>query len=245
MAKSDWEALVAEGSVTSTAPAPTGSGWRLAAGVIGIVALTLGFGFYWPLQRSSRLLADEYSKGSAATNSLGKKLTETEQRLAEVTAERDELAGQKRTSDGRLASRKEALDRLVAGLSQRLQQALDRKRISAELLEDRLQVQLLDAAMFTSAGDALSFGGQKLLCQIDAEARRQGQYRVVVRAFVNPAAPQGYESRWATPARQAGAVVDALTSRCGGSNAHLETAASVGTGDSDALRLEFYPLSGS
>jgi hypothetical protein len=240
LAKTDWEnALAASESPNQSRPP---GNWRLFAGVISIVAVTLGLGFYWPLQRGERILSREYSGLKQQTTDLQQKLDEASTNLAAVNTERSTLLAHKTESDAKLTEQKESLERLVAGISQRFQQALDRQKLRAAQLPDRVQVEMLDPSVFTSNGDALTGSGQLLVCALAAEAKRQGRFRIVVRAFASPSAPDGLrDSRWSSAARQAGALAEAMVSRCGIAADQLEVTTSIGRALAEAPRLELYP----
>jgi flagellar motor protein MotB len=240
LAKTDWETAIAEADGGGT-PRSRGP-WRLLTGVISVVAATLGLGYYWPLLRSERLLTTEYAalKQQAAVGS--EQLTQASAALQTLTTERDDLLQRQHELDAKASHHKDSLERLVAGISQRFQQALDRQKLRAEQLPERVQIEILDPSTFTSTGDSLTASGHKLVCALGAEIRQQGSFRLVVRGFAAPTPTTGgQESRWAAPALKAGAVAEALTARCPNPSAEVEVVMSVGRAVGEPPRLEIYP----
>jgi flagellar motor protein MotB len=238
MAKTDWELALNDG----VAP-PRPSRWRLVTGVISIVALSAGIGFYLPLYRTEQLMAVEYQRSRALAAALEQRLAESEQSLAQVSAEHKTLSLAKLGVDAVNSHKKMELERLTSMLSQKLQSALDRQRIRFELLPSQLNVGLFDPALFTTSGDTLTLSGQQLLCTLSTELKRFGKARVTVRAFADTSpAVTPAQSRWSGAAQRAAAIAQVLSGRCGLPADSIEIATSLVGNPSPANRIELSPL---
>lgn len=192
----------------------SGGWWRLLAGIVGVLAATLGFGFYLPLRQGNQLLTAEYTQARQANLSLEQELQATKAALATASSERDALQTLKSSHDETLAANQRRVSQTIEALPATVHAAVSAKKLKLGEKSSALSVEVLEPTLFTPRGDALNTTGRSLLCQVIIQAQRQGLTNVTVRTFAPSVRSNPSESRWANAERLATGVADILGSKC-------------------------------
>jgi hypothetical protein len=216
----------------------SGGWWRFLAGVVGVLAATLGFGFYLPLRQGNQLLTSEFSQARQATLSLGQELNTTKAELSAARAERDSLQAFKASHEGALAAQKAKASQTISSLPAAVQTAVSSSKLKLHETATGLHIDVVEPTLFTPSADGLSKTGRSLLCQIIAQGQRQGLSRVSVRTFAPPTRSNPAESRWATAERLATGVADTLAQKCGIAAEQLSIGSSLEVPGGPPLRIE-------
>jgi hypothetical protein len=216
----------------------SGGWWRLLAGIVGVLAATLGFGFYLPLRQGNQLLMAEYTQARQASVSLNQELASVKAALASVQAERDELAAFKTSHDAALAANKLHVAQTVNSLPAPVQAAVSAARLKLRETPSALHVEVVDPTLFTPRADGLTKTGRSLLCQIITQGQSQGLNHIGVRTFAPPTRTNPGESRWAEAERLATGVADLLSQKCGIRAEQLTISSALAVPGTAPLRLE-------
>lgn len=216
----------------------SGGWWRLLAGVVGVVAATLGFGFYLPLRQGNQLLTAEYTQARQANATLEQELATAKAALTALQNERDSLHAFKTSHEDSISAQQVRISQTVASLPSAVQTAASAGKLALIEVPKALHVNVLEATLFTPPGDGLTKTGRSLLCQVITQAQRQGLTQVGVRTFAPSTRTNPSESRWASAERLASGVADTLTSKCGLAAAQVNIGSSLQVPGGPRLRLE-------
>lgn len=216
----------------------SGGWWRLLAGIVGVLAATLGFGFYLPLRQGNQLLTAEYTQARQANVSLEQELHATKMALTTALSERDALQMLKTSHDETLAAHKRRVSQVIESLPPAVQAAVSGSKLKLGETPSALYVEVLEPTLFTARGDALTKTGRSLLCQIISQAQRQGLTKVAVRTFAPPVRSNPTESRWANAERLATGVADLLGPKCAIPADQLSIGSALEVPGGARLRLE-------
>jgi len=216
----------------------SGGWWRLLAGIVGVLAATLGFGFYLPLRQGNQLLTAEYTQARQANLQLGQELTSTKTALATAREELGALQGFKTSHESTLAAQKLRVTQTVSGLPPAVQAAVSGAKLKLRETPTALHVDVVEPTLFTPRGDGLTKTGRSLLCQVITQAARQGLTHVAVHTFAPPVRSNPSESRWANAERLATGTADILGPKCGVTAEQLSLVGGLEVPGGPLLRLE-------
>lgn len=220
-----------------TGPTASRGWWRLTASVLGIVGVTLAFGYYIPLRQANQLLSMEFDKARQTQTELGKRIETAASNLASVTLERDSLRDAQALRDSDAKALLTRVQHLIDGFSPVVLTAVKQGRIELVPSADALAVRVLEKTWITPASDGLTRNGHRALCPLIADASKE-RATVTVRTFLAQEQTSG-ESRWSGPSRLAAGVAETLIERCNLSAGAVTISTSTGTGASPLVQLEF------
>ena len=220
------------------------SGWRVLAGIVFVVGVTLGLGFYLPLKQSHQLLTERLASAQSDTARLSESLQRAETSLKQMAAEHEKLKG--------LQSQSESHSRRFSDLSQRLVQdgkpalkaAFAKATLRARPLNDAVSVDFADPGLVNAGarkGKPLSRSGQQLSCLTVVEAKALELPEVTVRSFAAvQTAGSDIAEKLSDATASATALAEHLVQSCGVSSSAVSVAVSPSTSrDAASLRLEF------
>lgn len=208
------------------------------AGIVGVLAATLGFGFYLPLRQGNQLVTAEYTQTRQLNLNLGQELSSVKEALSATQTERDALLEFKTSHDAAIAALGLRVKQTVNELPASVQAAVAGGKLKLHETSSALHVDVVQTSLFTPRGDSLTKTGRSLLCQIIAQSQRQGLSAVTVRTFAPPSRSNPSESRWAHSQRLAAGVADILGQKCGIRTEQLTLASGLETPGGVPLRLE-------
>lgn len=214
--------------------------WRVFAGVLFVVATTLGVAFYLPLRQSHRLLTAELASARSNNEQLGRSLEQSSAKLEQMTAERDELAAFKADVDSKQRQYPELVQQFERVSDPRIRTALDKKQIFTRTMSNGVSIGWSSPALLNWKRSGPTITGQRLLCPVVAEAAGLGLPDVTVRTFLAPDAVQSDVHEALTTATElANSLGDQLVRSCKLAPRALSVASSLGTKGSPLVQFEF------
>lgn len=187
-----------------------------ALGVLGSIALL--FGYYVPLSSAHSTLAKEHEVLNTSHAGTNTQLTTTTQQLLDAQKQRDELASKLETIEEKARAQAKRREGLVAGLKDKLSQALG-DEASVEEGGEVVEVAIDNLKLFRPHEVEVLPQGRKLLCQLGKPAK-DSSARVEVHGFtsgnkvLNPVLRKGHATVWEASAARAVSVLRVLES-CG------------------------------